>query len=39
VLGFSLFKHAYEEAMEECALVNEERISKGEFLENIEGPF
>ena len=39
MLGFSQFKRAYEEAMEGRALVNEERISKGEFLEKIEGPF
>ena len=39
VLGFSQFKRAYEEAMEERALVNESRISKGEFLVKIKGPF
>ncbi len=39
VLGFSQFKCAYEEVMEGHALVNEERISKGEFSRRLKAHF
>ena len=39
MLGFSQFKQAYEEVMEEWAQINESKISRGEFLKAIEGPW
>ena len=39
MLGFSQFKQAYEEVMEEWAQINESKISRGEFLEAIKGPW
>ena len=39
MLGFSQFKQAYEEVMEEWAQINGSKISRGEFLEAIEGPW
>ena len=39
MLGFSQFKQAYVEVMEEWAQINGSMISRGEFLEAIEGPW